>query len=586
MKQIKLIVALLVLSTVFSITSCNKDKTTEEITSGETITASFFGKIEDENGVAIQNATVKAGSLTFNTDRNGVFKIQNANVDKRNAFISVTKSGFFDGSRTIRANANKSNYVKIVLIRKNLSASFNASSGSTVAVGSTATVTFAPNSIKKADGTAYSGTVKVFATHLQADDNRLYDKMPGNLIGTRTNNDETMMRTFGMLNVVLEDPSGNKLNIADGQTAKISMQVPSSILSSAPNSIVLWHFDEGKGLWREEGTATLNGNTYEGTVSHFSWWNCDTPEAAINLCLRLIDQNGNPLRNVQTILTNTANNDTRVGYGDQEGRTCGLVYSNVVLKLEYVDVCGNRVFIQNIGPFSSDTNIGDIAVVLDPASTGFYSGQLLNCSGNPVANGYLIYSYNGIDAIAEADANGNYQFSVRNCGTLSNFSAIGVDVNTLEQGFPQNIAFNIGNNTIAPINACGTALDEYVIYQIDGGPAYTSIQPTIFADFSTSTPEMAYISVHDSLQSGRNVSFGFTGIAPYQVQFINFNIGSTYYYTPNLPGLNANIISYANAINEYIEGTLTGTFLAAESQSPSGQSTHTINCTFRIKRRH
>lgn len=589
MKFLKSIVLLALLGTVLGIASCKKDRTTTDTGSGENITATFFGRIIDENGAPVQNATVKAGSITFNTDRNGVFKLKNAMVDKRNAFITATKTGFFDGSRTIRANSSSSNYIQIMLIRKTLSGSFSSSAGSTINVGTTASVTFAPNSIKKTDGTAYSGTVKVYATHLNPSDANLYDKMPGNLIGTRTNNNETMMRTFGMLNVVLEDASGNKLNIADGQTATISMYVPSSLLSSATSSIVLWHFDEEKGLWREEGSATLMGNKYVGTVSHFSWWNCDTPEAAINLCLRLVDQNGNAISYAHTILTNLSNNDSRWGLADEDGRTCGLVYSNTTLRLEYMDPCDNNVFIQNIGPFTSDTDLGNITVTLNLSQTGYFTGQLLNCSGTPVSNGYVIYNYDGNDLVAETDANGNYSFSFQNCGSVNNISVTGVDLTAFEQSLPQNVAFASGNVTIPTFNACGTAIDEYITYQIDGGNVVTSVYPSTYCDVSTGLPQQIFIGIRDSLQANGSLYISFMGTSPYPVQNIYYTNNSTNIYSQQgvAVGLNTNLTSYATAVNEYFEGTISGTYTATQN---SGGSTvtgpHSISCTFRLKRRN
>src|SRR5690606_555839 len=111
---------------------------------------------------------------------------------------------------------------------------------------------------------------------------------------------------------------------------------------SAPATIPLWYFDETKGMWIEEGSATLQGNTYTGTVTHFSFWNWDIPFSAIIMELTLVDQNNNPLQNYTIKLTNTANSDWRSGTTNADGWVGGLTYSNATLTLEvYNGVCTN-----------------------------------------------------------------------------------------------------------------------------------------------------------------------------------------------------------------------------------------------------
>ncbi len=39
----------------------------------------------------------------------------------------------------------------------------------------------------------------------------------------------------------------------------------------------LWHFDEDKGLWVQEGQLTITDGVARMSVAHFSWWNCDEP---------------------------------------------------------------------------------------------------------------------------------------------------------------------------------------------------------------------------------------------------------------------------------------------------------------------
>jgi hypothetical protein len=88
-------------------------------------------------------------------------------------------------------------------------------------------------------------------------------------------NHEGVLQSFGMIGVTLQDAAGNKLNIMSGKSASITVPIAPAQQSSAPATIALWYFDDADGLWKEQGTATKNGNVYIGTVQHFTWWKCD-----------------------------------------------------------------------------------------------------------------------------------------------------------------------------------------------------------------------------------------------------------------------------------------------------------------------
>ena len=69
--------------------------------------------------------------------------------------------------------------------------------------------------------------------------------------------------------------SGEKLQLKTGKTAEIAAQIPAKILGEAPSEIAMWYFDNGLGLWKEEGKAKKENGKYIANVSHFSCWNYD-----------------------------------------------------------------------------------------------------------------------------------------------------------------------------------------------------------------------------------------------------------------------------------------------------------------------
>ncbi|MBK9719343.1 MAG: hypothetical protein IPO85_17875 [Saprospiraceae bacterium] len=96
-------------------------------------------------------------------------------------------------------------------------------------------------------------------------------EMPGNLTGRDLKGKEVILQTLGMMAVELEDPAGNRLNIAKDKTAELKIPIPASLDSKAKTTIPMWYYDATKGGWIEEGISTRVGQFYVANVAilHF-----------------------------------------------------------------------------------------------------------------------------------------------------------------------------------------------------------------------------------------------------------------------------------------------------------------------------
>ena len=151
---------------------------------------------------------------------------------------------------------------------------------------------FLANGIVSGNGNAYTGEVIVTAKRIATDDPRLTDLMPGGLIAMDAEGATRVLGTIGMVAVELRSSAGEELNLANGSKATVLFQVADDQLVNAPSEIPLWYFDEDRGLWIEEGIATLQNGSYIGEVAHFSFWNCDAPFPLIHLCGQISCSNG------------------------------------------------------------------------------------------------------------------------------------------------------------------------------------------------------------------------------------------------------------------------------------------------------
>jgi hypothetical protein len=331
-----------------------------------TVTASVAGHVSDLNNAPVSGALVAAGASTTTTDANGQFTLRDIQLYKDAGFVKVTKEGYFSGSRTFLANGNTTNNIKIQLLPKTVSGIIASSSGGNVDVTGGAKINFTAGSfVNAASNTDYSGDVAVAGYYLNPADANFREYMPGDLRGVSTTDKEGILKSFGMLSVEMNDAGGQELQLAEGKTATITIPIPSAMQAAAPVTTSLWYFDETKGIWKEEGTATKQSTNYVGTVSHFSFWNAGEQGADVQLDATFKnDSTGLALTNKLVAIT-SVNFGTTKGYTDNNGKISGLVPANEALALKVFDDCGDSIFAKNIGPFTTNTGLGNINVPLE-----------------------------------------------------------------------------------------------------------------------------------------------------------------------------------------------------------------------------
>ncbi|HSZ86101.1 MAG TPA: hypothetical protein VK787_08730 [Puia sp.] len=361
-KKAKIFSSLIVIMATVTIFFACKKTSPDSGSSTPTVSSSVSGQITDLNNVPISNATVTAGTSTTSTDINGHFTVEKAELNKDAGFVQITKPGYFNGSRTFIVNVNSVNNVKIEMIPKVVSGNFATTSGNIVNVSGGGSVSFVANTMTNATtGAAYNGNVYVSTFYLNPADTNFSQYMPGDLRGISTNNQQNILKVFGMASVEMDDASGEKLQLATGKTATITLPIPSSLQAGAPATIPLWYFDETKGFWKQEGSATKQGANYVGSVAHFTFWAAGQLTSSVQLTAKFSDTSGKAFAN--KLITISSEDSTTTGdYTDSSGTVSGLVPANELLVMKAVGNCGQVVYTKIIGPFSKDTVLSDITI--------------------------------------------------------------------------------------------------------------------------------------------------------------------------------------------------------------------------------
>ncbi len=253
--------------------------------SGDRVEAGFYGRLLDQNLEPVVDAQVWIGDRLAVSDSLGDWIIPKVEVVSRQAYIKVEATGYFAASRVTTALSNSMNLVRIMPTKKTAftSSSIQSDQGGVIQLTDGSSVSFQPGSfISESSGALYTGEVKVYSYSIDGQSEASQLQMPGRL---ESITEDAALISLGMVVTDLESPSGEVLQLKEGMPATIRYE-QANLDANAPDTIPLWHFDEGMGTWVKDGFSVRDGNTYVGEVSHFTWWNCDWPEDLIDFCIQ------------------------------------------------------------------------------------------------------------------------------------------------------------------------------------------------------------------------------------------------------------------------------------------------------------
>ncbi|HMT30636.1 MAG TPA: hypothetical protein PKD91_15275 [Bacteroidia bacterium] len=387
-RAVTLFVVILVL---FSACENGVDLVEDGVTpSGTKLSTNLSGIVLNENGEPASGVLVSVDGNTTMTNAFGIYFFEDVKVSKDRFVVTGRRTGYFDAVKAVTfIKGSNCHYANLNLMAKSLAGNFQSASGGTITFSNGSSISFPPGSIVDASGNLYSGNVNVYAVHINEDTPDFLSKIPGgDLRAKDVSGQDKILQTYGMMKTELVGSGGQKLNLAPQKKATINFAIASTQLSSATATIPLWYFDESKAMWMEEGTATKNGNKFQGDVAHFTWWNCDYPVQMCNIQGIVKDCLGVPLGNL-TIQFNGMYTLTTNSQGQYQAMwPYTIPISAQVLMSMNPGLNANSNIIQ-AGPFSmNSTNVLPDLIV--PCTTSKIKGALKDCNGNPVSGFVMI----------------------------------------------------------------------------------------------------------------------------------------------------------------------------------------------------
>nr|MEE4269155.1 carboxypeptidase-like regulatory domain-containing protein [Candidatus Krumholzibacteria bacterium] len=298
MRKTSLITMFVLMAGAIVLWGCSDDDTQVTPPMPDVTVGTVSGYVKDTAGNALAGVSIQTANLTTPTDLEGYFSL--ANVPTGEQVVAISHAGHAPNHRRAIILEDATTYLPDITLMAVESYEIEATAGGTVTTAdSRCSVTFPPSSFVTATGAAYSGTVTVQIQAALPGDAYFDGVFPGRYEGVLTDGSTDLVRSFGFADISISDNSMAPLQLAHGTTAALRLDTDPAQTASAPASIPLWYLDPADGRWHEEGTATLEGESYTGAVAHFSAWNVDQLLPGASVCrvegiLRGTD--GNPLQ--------------------------------------------------------------------------------------------------------------------------------------------------------------------------------------------------------------------------------------------------------------------------------------------------
>jgi len=206
----------------------------------------------------------------------------------------------------------------------------------------------------------------------------------------------------------------NELQLANGLSATLTFNIPTSLQADAPQTIDWWSFDETLGYWKHEGEAQKTGTQYVGSASHFSWWNVDVPQNFNDFNGAINTVGGTPVSDAQINVVSPTMG-TGVTYTNAEGTFTCRVPKNQSLTLNVNLLCSttNDWALAHSETINSATQPISSAINANLVGRFPITGTVANCQNQPVESGYVkmgpqIFITNQGEFTIQTCATGNY----------------------------------------------------------------------------------------------------------------------------------------------------------------------------------
>lgn len=228
------------------------------------------GTVTTRSGQPVVGAMVVSGTDTSFSDIRGNYKLRKATITDDRASVTVTKEGYFSTGTQVGAASSTGVPANVVMIERVLIGQIDNSVGGRLGTEDGAALTFPANAFRRADGSAFTGQVKVYAATIDPMSPNFSQEMPGGLIARDPNNPSQVgvLESAGALMLEAEPLGLRSLKNSGGELAlnqpvQVCVTVHPDLLAQLPalSQLMVWNRNPVTNSWNvASSTPTVNGN--------------------------------------------------------------------------------------------------------------------------------------------------------------------------------------------------------------------------------------------------------------------------------------------------------------------------------------
>lgn len=522
---------------------------------GSTTTTTISGVVVNENNEPLSGVTVTSHGQVKTTGANGDFTFTDITVPQNRLFVKAEKTGYYTATRGDEPKTTAT-VMKLTMMPKSVTHTINSSTGGSADLTNGSKVEIQAGSVVRTDGSVYNGQVNMSVKYMDPTDVKFSETVAGgDMMARRTDSSDAVLYSYGIMKVELEGTGGEKLNVTGGKPSTITTKIPAELIASAPSTIPLWYFDENTGLWREEGTATKQGDKYVGTVNHFTDWNNDYPGYLTSVKGRIVDCQGQPMPGLVVKIGQTVANTNANGEYSRTVPT-GVEFEISVEPSQNFGMSGTPISI----PALTQNQVYQVPLC-QLACYPSITGRFKDCNGNDIYGIISMTWDNRVQGIMPTQA-GDFKIYVApgKSAHLRFTSYNGDIIDTVLQTPSSPVNLNIGE--LRSCSGQGQCENSFIINGMGYNNQYVKLNNAVTLGIYSIPDSMTVISGASMDSStislvfpGKNTGFFTECSGVLSVNGAHFVSAET---------TNITVTAYGN-VGDYISGTFEGQFIASSN---------------------
>ncbi len=445
-RVISLPMLLLIFATLLFVSACDKDSK-----KNPTIPQLEFGVVAgtvlSPGRAVLPGATVSIGDVSTTSDDQGRFILSGIDAADK-VLVNFAMEGRASTQKVVSVAKGRTSHVSATLFQVyggtySGTEEINIETSISLSIPASAFVT--------SGGTPFTGAVRADVRYFDPTDPECLNAFPGSFSGIQTDGTTTMFESYGFVSATFRDAVNLdvELQLANGKEAEIVAPIPYSLQASAPDTMPLWYYNDETGNWMEEGFATKVGNSYVGTVGHFSYWNFDHPvvvndQSTLTGKVTTADR-GEPVAGAQVVATGVSYAGYTTTSTNEDGEFSISVKALATVKLQaFSGTSASSVSSDIATPAGGLSAEVDDLVIQDRSFN--LVGKLLNSAGEPIFGWGQITQLNvpdgdmGFNAWIQTDEEGNFSTDAQHYDNTTSFDLM---ISISERGnlYSEPIAF-------------------------------------------------------------------------------------------------------------------------------------------------